>query len=259
MGDTKKSTKQRSREYPAITLNSAIAFVQKLENYILSGSVAYGLAAEALGVTKATKSFTYTLSAAKQFGLISTETGQIIKFLEPSSTFISLKDDTAIRRLKLQCFRKPKLYIALIDKFKGVSLPSTEALANLLEKQYDIAPAVTSVAADVFLKTANEAGANQNGILTMNLEQKDGQDNSNDNIKNTSPNTTDAVPIDSSANLKQSGDNYAKPLSIPFGDERQAILYMPIDTSQKEAKYVKDIILLMLQRVYGIDGDKNEG
>ena len=45
-------------------------------------------------------------------------------------------------------------------------------------------------------------------------------------------------------------------MNISFGDERRAILYMPIGANKEDAVYVKDMISLMFKRVYGVLEDK---
>ena len=87
MDVAEKKTKPKSREYPAVTLDTAIAFVEKLKDYPQNKPISYEFAASTCGVKTTTNSFKYTLSAAKQYGLIATSAGKTITLLDPAKQF----------------------------------------------------------------------------------------------------------------------------------------------------------------------------
>lgn len=65
MDANEKKSKPKSREYPAITLNTAITFVEKFRDYPQNKPISYDIAAERCGVKATTNSFKYTLSSAR--------------------------------------------------------------------------------------------------------------------------------------------------------------------------------------------------
>lgn len=69
MDANEKKSKPKSREYPAITLNTAITFVEKFRDYPQNKPISYDAAAERCGVKATTNSFKYTLSSARQYEL----------------------------------------------------------------------------------------------------------------------------------------------------------------------------------------------
>ena len=71
MSAEEKKTKQKSKEYPAVTLEQAIDFTRRFKDYPKSKPISYETAAKECGVSVGTKSFRYTISSAKQFGLLS--------------------------------------------------------------------------------------------------------------------------------------------------------------------------------------------
>ena len=157
-----------------------------------------------------------------------------------------------MQALKFECFKAPKLYSELIAEYTGQSIPLPQTLENILVNQYGILPAVAKVAANTFIKTATEIGAVQNGILDLTPETP--QSSSDVVAKGadvTLSGTATLVP-DAESVFQSSNEEFAAPLNISFGDKRRAILYMPIDATQDDAEYVKAMIALMFQKVYGV-------
>jgi hypothetical protein len=248
-----KKTKPKSKEYPAVTLDQAIDFVKKFKDYPVSKPISYDVAAKECGVSSSTKSFRYTISSAKQFGLISTSTGLTFTLLEPAYRLVRpTESEAALKALKIECFSTPKLYAELIPDFIGKSLPSVGTLENLLVNYHQIMPAAAKGAAQKFIDTATELGIVQNGVLCLDVataEEKpaqvatDNNDVPDDNNQNA---VSDVLPT-------SENDEFAAPLNISFGDKRRAMLYMPIDATKEDAEYVRDMITLMFKRVYKVE------
>lgn len=248
-----KKTKPKSKEYPAVTLDQAIDFVKKFKDYPVSKPISYDVAAKECGVSSSTKSFRYTISSAKQFGLISTSTGLTFTLLEPAYRLVRpTESEAALKALKIECFSTPKLYAELIPDYIGKSLPSVGTLENLLVNYHQIMPAAAKGAAQKFIDTATELGIVQNGVLCLDVaaaEEKpaqvatDNNDVPDDNNQNA---VSDVLPT-------SENDDFAAPLNISFGDKRRAMLYMPIDATKEDAEYVRDMISLMFKRVYKVE------
>lgn len=254
MDANEKKSKPKSKEYPAVTLDAAIAFVEKFRDYPQNKPISYDVAAETCGVKATTNSFKYTLSSARQYGLISTSSGKTISFLEPAKRFARPTEGAnALQALKFECFKAPKLYSELIAEYTGQSIPQPQTLENILVNHYGILPAVAKGAAATFIKTATEIGAVQNGILDLTLEPTQIVSDTAEKEADVTP-CTSAVPKAETEDVLQPHDGeFAAPLNISFGDKRRAILYMPIDTTQDDAEYVKAMIVLMFKKVYGVE------
>ena len=246
-----KKTKIKSKEYPAITLDQAIVFIKKLKDYPIGKPISYDAAAKEMNVKPTTKSFTYTVSSARQYGLISTSTGKTLSFLEPANRLARpTENEQTLTLLKIQCFSSPKLYSELIEEYNGKSMPATNVLENVLVSYYGVAPKAAKTAAQTFIDTANEVGAVNSGVLNTesNANNTDAttagspEENSKESEPGDQPPQTDL-------NTK---DGFGAPLSIPFGDHRKAILYMPLDATADDADYVLEMIKLMFKKVYGV-------
>lgn len=252
-----KKAKPRSKDYPAFTLTESIDFVEKFKDFPLHKPISYAVAAKECNVSPTTKSFNYSISAARQYGLIGTSTGRSFTLLAAANRLIRPTEGTdALRALKIECFSTPKLYIDLISSYSGQSVPATNTLANVLVTYHGIMQAAAQTAAVTFIDTATEVGAIQNGILDLNVETLP--------VQNVAcEQTTEIVAVadkteTNPSELPLAGEQFEKsefaaPLNISFGDKRRAILYMPIDSNGEDAQYVRDMIALMFKRVYGVE------
>lgn len=243
-----KKTKIKSKEYPAISLGQAIAFIKKLKDYPIGKPISYDAAAKEMGVKPTTKSFTYAISSARQYGLISTSAGKTLSFLDSANRFARpTEDEQNLTLLKIQCFSSPKLYSELIQEYNGKSMPATNILENVLISYYGVAPKAAQTAAQTFIDTANEVGVVKSGVLNteinIDVAMVPAPEESSEQIE------LDAQSPKIDLNIK---DGFGAPLSIPFGDHRKAILYMPLDATSDDADYVLEMIKLMFKKVYGI-------
>ena len=252
MDITEKTAKPKSREYPAVTLSGAIAFVERLKDFPQSKPISYESAAAACGVKMTTKSFKYTLSSAKQYGLIATSAGKTLTLLEPAKQFARpTKSQEELRLLKVECFKSPKLYAELIQEYEGHSLPQQQTLENILINQYSILPVVAKGAAATFITNATDIGVVQSGVLDLSIEESAAAADETPNADTPFDEARkDAAPVE---DLPVGGAEFAAPLNIPFGDKRRAVLYMPMDATKEDAEYVRDMISLMFKRVYKVD------
>lgn len=248
-----KKSKPKSKEYPAISLQKAIEFVEKFKDYPVGRPISYEVAAKECGVSAGTKSFRYAISAARQFGLLSTSTGLTFTLLESAHRLVHpTESDAALKALKVECFSLPKLYAELIREYSGKSLPAVGTIENLLITYYSILPSAAKGAAQKFIDTATEVGVVQNGVLCLDAGATE-----ESSIQDTVD--SDEVPVDENENTAfnpltpGAQDEFAAPLNIPFGDKRRAVLYMPLDATKEDAEYVRDMISLMLKRVYKVD------
>lgn len=253
MGAEEKKTKAKSKEYPAVTLGQAIEFVGKFRDYPQGKAVSYDTAAKECEISASTKSFRYTISSAKQFGLISTSTGQTFTLLEPAYRLIRpTESESSLHALKIECFSAPKLYSELIPMYVGKSLPPVTTLENVLVNYHHIVPAVAKSAAQKFIDSATEIGIVQNGVLNLEVEgaaettEGKESDSAGQVLDTRREKLPDVIPSEETS-------EFAAPLNISFGDKRRAVLYMPIDASKEDAEYVRDMISLMFKRVYEVD------
>jgi len=255
MAEEVEKKRQKSREYPGISLEKAIEFVKTLKGYPMNKPLSYAAAATEFKVSPNTRSFKYALSAARQFGLINTN-GETITFLDAAKKLVFPGDDmAAIKKLKMDCFTAPRLYGELLDSYRGKPLPVVKTLENVLVTGYGIAPNAANIAAQAFIDTANEVGAIKGGILDLEIIADKAEVGELELEKTVSrPVISNEVPKRNEEKTENDTiEGFDSPLTIPFGNKRKAILYMPIDTKKADAEYAMMMILSMFRQLYGID------
>lgn len=241
-----KKPRIKSREYPAVTLNAAVEFISKFKDFPMNKPISYEVAANVIGVSQATKSFKYSISAARQYGLISTSSGNKISFLETAKVLLYPTGDLQNENnLKMQCFKTPKLYGELIQEYEGRALPSETSLENILISQYGISPSTALTAAQIFIETAKEVGASQYGILNTNVN--DIQVASDEVVKEDNNNIKSEQSDGKSKyteNLNDKKQSYD--FEIPTLSGQSAIIKIPKGVTSKDLEYIKLHIEKML-------------
>jgi len=251
MTEETKKIKARSKEYPAFTLNQAIDFVKLIVDYPKNRSISYEYAAKEMGVKADTKSFRYMISSARQYGLLSTSSGNALSLSESAHRLARpFEDEETILSLKKQCFETPKLYRDLISIYKEKSIPDVDRLSNMLVNSQGIVSNVATTAAQVFIDTANEVGAIKSGILILENEMNSvNPPASEEQADSVNPTSRECMP--SSELMVKEG--FDAPLSIPFGEQKKAVLYMPLNVEKNDAEYALAMIRMMFKKVYGVD------
>lgn len=253
MSEEEKKNYSKSKEYPAVPLSEAIGLILKLKNYPLDKPISYQTVANEFGYkNNNVKSLRYKISAARQFGLITTN-GTTLTFTEPGKKIALPTDDSEEAQIKMQCFALPTMFQGLINSYTGRAIPQQTTLENIVVRDYGITQNAKVAAAKAFIKTAEEVGAIQSGVLNLEIvestEQLITQTDNSDQDNNDLPNANNIIasqpdPVSSNSDFES--------LSIPLGQQRKAIMYMPSDATKEDAEYVKDMISVMFKRLYNI-------
>lgn len=255
--------KEKSKEHPQITLNETKQFVMNLKDYVSSGMVSYIHAAEKLGVKKTTKSFTHRISAAKQFGFITTAS-DTIKFSPVSKEIVFPTPNFDEKRLDLECFKKPNLYKELIALYNGKAVPEVEALGNILVTSHGIAPNAKDKAAEIFRKTATDIGVLQNGVLNTEIVIKDVNEKVFDDGSvegNGISEIVDTHVIETTmsrgTNINQKIEGYES-MEFPLGKQRKVLITIPSDIDHKDLEFIEGMVKLTLNHLINSNSEVKE-
>lgn len=261
-----KKARTKSALYPAVTIEQTVEFIKKISEWSGNKAISYSTIYTNMGLSSPhTKSFLYRISAAKQYGLITTG-GNTAQLTEAAKHILNPVSNDEKGQLLIKVFTNPPLYAQLIERFKNIEIPPKEQLANILMHNYNIIKPVKDKAAECFIKSAESVGLLQNGILYAGLDENDIK---NENIcKNDKPiqikENTDAQTeqitqpaqetqeqtqnqIQTQAqgqaqnNLK-TGYNF----EIPILSGQTAKFYIPDGASEKDIDYIKLYVEKML-------------
>jgi len=159
-----KKTRTKSIRYPAVSLEEAVAFSQRVARLAGNGSVTESTLMADMDVTnKATKKYSYVKSSAEQFNLIerADDGGFRLTILGKKLSVTSL-DDPNRRKAILDAFYSPQIFQILFKRFLGFSLPDDNSLKNILIG-FGITETSVNQALQAFKDSANYANAIENG------------------------------------------------------------------------------------------------
>ncbi len=146
--------------YPYYSLPDVIEFA-KIVQQIGGKEVAERQVLKKLRISnRVTRSWSYRLSSAKEFGLLDRKGRKeearlvVMELCVRVSTSSGERRDGAIR----SAFLKPPLYGKLTDRYLGVPAPSVEDLASVLVRDFGLVDSVAERAARAFLDSARFAG-----------------------------------------------------------------------------------------------------
>ncbi|WP_312701881.1 hypothetical protein [Sedimentibacter sp.] len=258
-----KLKKEKSKEHPQVTLNETKQFIMNLKDYVSYGTVSYTHASEKLGVKRTTKSFTHRISAAKQFGFISTAS-ETIKFLPASKELVFPTPNFNEKRLNLECFKNPNLYKELITLYEGKAVPEVEALGNILVTSHGIAPNAKNNAAEMFRKTATDIGSLQNGVLNTEIaienvdEQGFGEVKLEENgISEIMDSHVIETTMSKDVKLNQKIEGYEN-LEFPLGKQRKVLITIPSDINHKDLELIEGMVKLTLNHLINTNSEVKE-
>jgi hypothetical protein len=119
--------------------------------------------------SKTSRSYTYRLSSAKEFGLV-TKSGRgdsaRVALTALGRRLQMPESPLEVQAARAAAFLTPPLYQQLVQRYGGMPLPDAKGLANVLARDFAVLQSVSTIAAQAFLESARQAGwVNGNGRL----------------------------------------------------------------------------------------------
>jgi hypothetical protein len=241
-----RSNFEKSTEYPQRNLEDSIDFSNRVAK--LGKKAAVGILSNEYKVVPTAKSFSGRLSSARQFGLIEVKGGVV--HLTSLGDQLYMSEGKDVQELKISAFRSPKLFQKLILKYENKPLPTCEKLAYVL-LDYGVTQKASKIAAEAFISTAEQLGLVNNGILDLNSELK--EVNENAGLAETPENSKIYEPINDFDETLQpkrfeATDNYHK-LEIPTENPGIAAqLLIPHNLTSDDIDFIEEMIKLTLKR-----------
>jgi predicted nucleotide-binding protein len=158
-GPQQKRSRAPSRPFPSVGLAAALRIPQAISDSNAGRPMSRLLLADALKLSPGSSLFRDLLSGSARYGLtLGNYVSEVIS-LEPIGVSITRPTSTGERLDAIRSAMKTiPLFKQLLDHFNNAKLPSTDFLANTLERQYGIDAAWSSEASKVFVETARFVG-----------------------------------------------------------------------------------------------------
>ena len=107
------------------------------------------------------------MASAVQYGLLEKTVGEGYKLTQMAQHLISPYSDEEKADNIIECFKKPKLYSDIIERYKGQALPTDSQFYVVLNRFHNITESAVAQAAKVFIQNATFAGLlNKHRILS---------------------------------------------------------------------------------------------
>ncbi len=181
-----KKVSQRSAAYPFITIEKALAFVTQLKGTFQNSSFNRADVSKILNKSEIVKR---DISASVQYGLLEKTVREGYKISQTAHHIITPITEEEKQDNIVECFKKPKLYSELIEKYQGQILPQDAQLQAILVRFHNITDSAAPQAVEVFIQNALFAGLlNKQRIL---------KSTSSNEITATSKKAELLAPIDS--------------------------------------------------------------
>ena len=156
--DRVKSKREKSSLYPSYTLEDCMEFVELIDSLGGKAVEENSLLGALKLKNRDTKTYIRKLSSSKQFRLVVTKGSSLEVSDLGKHILYPTEGEKEKRKLLLEAFLSPNLYIKLVDRFNSKQVPSHDLLANLLMNQYSISKAAKDSSAKVFLSSAKYVG-----------------------------------------------------------------------------------------------------
>ncbi len=154
--------RERSTAYPAISLENAIKYSEKLILAYPRHDFDRESAAKAMGFKSISGASAPKVAALVHYGLLGRK-GNAYKNSDLAERICNFVDEQEKKDAILEAVMRPKLFNALINDYADRAIPST--LNSVLIRQYKISRKVANDAVQTFKDSVEFAGIYQNGVL----------------------------------------------------------------------------------------------
>jgi hypothetical protein len=153
---------ERSAAYPNAPIEQSIEFVRQIRKPFLKAVFTRESLSAILGKSEVKRE----VSTASQYGLLEKLAGEGYRITQLAEHILDPISPEEKADNCVECFKKPKLYNELIEKYKGHTLPSDEQLRVILTRQHGITSAAAPQVVEVFIENAIYVGLlNQQRVL----------------------------------------------------------------------------------------------
>jgi hypothetical protein len=154
--DKKTTRKASTNELPMVDLGTVLDFVGKIESDGLQTLTVHEVA-KRMGFASATSTpFYRRIVAAKLFGLLDTTQG--VNLTKLALDYFKPTDDESKAAALATGMKNVDSYQKILERYSGKRLPQVDILANLIEREFNLASDAAKVCGTVFVNSAQRAG-----------------------------------------------------------------------------------------------------
>ncbi len=245
--DKKASKKASTNEIPMVDLGVVLEFVEKIETDGLQTLTAQEVS-KRTGYTSATSTpFYRRMVGAKLFGLLDTTQG--VNLTRLALDYFKPTDDESKGLALLTAIKNVVGYQKILDRYSGKRLPQVDILANLVEREFQLAAEAAKICASVFVSSVQRAGlvqADNTLVTTPTQHSRPASTSEVANVK-VATQTSPTIPIASS------DDSESHYLTLDAKRGRRVVLQAPPVITVSELKRIQNWLSVQFHVVDSIE------
>jgi hypothetical protein len=239
-----KKTIQRSASYPYITIESALEFASKLKLSFPTSRFTREDVMEVLNRSAINRE----TGACVHYGLLDIIKGEGYKLSPRAKVLLNPVSEEERRENLVLCFKEPKLYSDLLDKYTDNLLPPIQQLKVILSRFHGITEAAAPQAAEVFISNAEYTGMlGKDRILRYsNLNQSEPVVNGGMGLWDQIPEAIDppnsknvVFENNTSPTMLLEEINRSVDITIRLSEKKMAFLKYPENINEKDIQILK--------------------
>jgi hypothetical protein len=154
--EKKTARKASTNELPMVDLGAVLDFVGKIESDGLQTLTVHEVA-KRMGFASATSTpFYRRIVGAKLFGLLDTTQG--VNLTKLALDYFKPTDDDSKAAALATAMKNVVAYQKILERYSGKRLAQVDILANLIEREFNLASDAAKVCGSVFVNSAQRAG-----------------------------------------------------------------------------------------------------
>lgn len=254
-----KRTKERSAAYPGAPIVDILEFVAQLKKAFQKTMFTRE---DIMNILNRGSTVRRDIAAAVQYGLVDKTVGEGYKLTQLSEYILSPISPEEKMDNIAECFKRPKLYSDLIEKYKGQTLPADEVLAVVLARQHNITSLAAPQAVEIFIENAQFAGLLNEQRVLMPVKSQElavilKEENLDEEVKgenaDTNKSVNDSLPVKATENNSErtqsqhfvSNMDGKLDITIRLSGKKEAYLVYPITINAKDIQILKKQIELL--------------
>ena len=239
---------ERSVRYPYYSLKDSIGFAETVKSIGGRREAPISSILKELNVTNTSnKRYSYLVSSAEQFGLIERMENALKVTNKVFGILFPTEGEAQKNALLKECFKKPNLYVAMINQYDGMDLPDKEILKNMF-LHYGITENVVEKAVESFIDSAKYANVLKEKKLSVNSSEAIDVDSKRDDKQKSSEEaatlavTADTPPPVTKPEPAISGlENYHK-FEFLTSSGKKALIQIPKECTKCDLTKLKAIL-----------------
>lgn len=244
--DKKSARKASTNELPMVDLGIVLDFVGKIETDGLQTLTAQDVA-KRMGFAASTSTPFYRRTvAAKLFGLLDTTQG--VNLTKLALDYFKPTDDDSKAAALATAIKNVVAYQKILERYSEKRLPQVDILANLIEREFNLASDAAKVCASVFVSSAQRAGlVRGDGTLSTTAISE--------RVASLAPQKTEAVsaPSENVGGLLHSGGSESHFLTLDAKAQRRVILQAPPVITAAELKRIQNWLAVQFHVVDSLE------